>query len=184
MSPTNLLDRVRIASPCQASWDAMSGNERVRSCALCQKHVYNLSAMSAVEATALIERIEGNICARLYRRRDGTVLTADCPVGVRAVARRVRRLVAGAAVCLFGVITSAAVVRATSKDDPSSSYTPGSVGPMVMMQDWYDWTLEKLGIRQRVVVMGDVECIPTTPPGPSTPPVEPEVEAPEDAPSK
>jgi hypothetical protein len=61
--------------------------DQVHFCALCQKHVYNLLALSAAEAVALIERTEGELCARLYRRRDGTVLTADCPVGQQAAAR-------------------------------------------------------------------------------------------------
>jgi hypothetical protein len=39
--------------------------------------------MSRPEAEALVLDLEGKMCARLYRRADGTVLTEDCPVGVR-----------------------------------------------------------------------------------------------------
>src|SRR6185503_21216807 len=56
---------------------------------------YDLSAMTRDEATALVAASEGKLCARFYRRTDGTVLTADCPVGVRK--KRVRRAI-GAAV--------------------------------------------------------------------------------------
>src|SRR5690348_11198318 len=45
-----LLDRIQIASPCEASWDAMNGDDRVRFCGLCEKNVYNLSAMTRDEA--------------------------------------------------------------------------------------------------------------------------------------
>ena len=37
-----LLDHVRVATPCSASWDDMLGDERVRFCLSCQKDVYNL----------------------------------------------------------------------------------------------------------------------------------------------
>jgi hypothetical protein len=89
-----MLDSVRIASPCNASWDAMVGDDRVRFCGECKKNVYNLSAMSGQEAESLLAEREGDICARLYRRVDGTVITSDCPVGVRR--KRVRRLAVAA----------------------------------------------------------------------------------------
>jgi hypothetical protein len=78
-----LLDRITIASPCSASWDDMVGDDRVRFCGKCEKNVYNLSSMESAEAEALLREHEGNVCVRLYRRQDGTVLTSDCPVGVR-----------------------------------------------------------------------------------------------------
>src|SRR5437867_538664 len=49
----SVLDQIRIASPCSASWDAMEGGDRVRFCAHCQKNVYNLSDMSRREAEKL-----------------------------------------------------------------------------------------------------------------------------------
>lgn len=78
-----ILDDIRVASPCNASWDAMDGDDRVRFCGDCKKNVYNLSAMTRDEAEALITEREGKICARFYRRKDGTVLTTDCSVGAR-----------------------------------------------------------------------------------------------------
>lgn len=77
------LDDVRVASPCHVSWDGMTGDERARHCAQCDKTVYNLSAMTREEAETLLLTREGSICVRLYRREDGTVITADCPVGRR-----------------------------------------------------------------------------------------------------
>jgi len=96
------LDDVRVASPCSATWEDMIGDDRVRFCQLCTKNVYNLSALSREAAEALLRagqeregaRGEG-ICVRLYRRADGTVLTADCPDGAR---RKKRRLT------LFGAV--------------------------------------------------------------------------------
>src|SRR5437868_2597359 len=63
-----LLERLRVASPCKASWDAMAGDDRKRFCAECGKNVYNLSAMTREEATRLLVDSEGSLCVRLYRR--------------------------------------------------------------------------------------------------------------------
>jgi hypothetical protein len=72
-----LLDSLRIASPCNASWDDMIGDDRVRFCGQCAKNVYNLSAMSRDDAEALIQAKEANFCARMFKRADGTVMTSD-----------------------------------------------------------------------------------------------------------
>jgi hypothetical protein len=84
-----LLDDLRIATPCQADWNEMTGDDRVRFCGRCEKNVYNLSAMTRDQAESLVREKEGRLCVRLYRRQDGTVLTADCPVGVER--RRLRQ---------------------------------------------------------------------------------------------
>ena len=43
--------------------------------------------MTREEAHQLIAQHEGGVCVRLYRRADGTVITADCPVGKREATR-------------------------------------------------------------------------------------------------
>lgn len=97
MPKYSLLDNVRIASPCKASWDAMIGNDRIRRCEECRLNVYHLSGMSRNEAEALLANATGRICIRLYRRRDGTVLTQDCPKGLRDKLRRSWRFAVGLA---------------------------------------------------------------------------------------
>jgi hypothetical protein len=59
----------------------MDGDDRVRFCRECNRNVYNLSAMSETEARRIVEEREGHLCVRFFQRRDGTVLTSDCPVG-------------------------------------------------------------------------------------------------------
>ncbi|MCA1594161.1 MAG: hypothetical protein LC754_16355 [Acidobacteria bacterium] len=88
---TSPLDHVRVAAPCAADWERMNGDERVRFCGQCQLNVYNLSGMTKAEAEALITNAEGRLCVRFYRRADGTILTNNCPVGLRALKRRVSR---------------------------------------------------------------------------------------------
>jgi hypothetical protein len=84
---SDLLGHVRIAEPCTANWDTMPGDERARYCAQCRLNVYNLSGMSRDEAEALVREKEGRLCVRFYRRRDGTILTDNCPVGLRRARR-------------------------------------------------------------------------------------------------
>jgi TonB family protein len=81
----SLLERVEIASPCSVSWESMTGDERARACQLCNLTVYNISQMSRPEAEIFLrERIpEQRLCLRLYRRKDGTIITDDCPRSLR-----------------------------------------------------------------------------------------------------
>jgi hypothetical protein len=92
------LEDIRVASPCSADWSAMPGDNQMRTCGDCKKRVYNLTAMTRAEAEALISSHE-NPCVRLYRRRDGTVVTADCAPRLHKIRRRV---LAGAFAALAG----------------------------------------------------------------------------------
>ena len=85
------LDRVKVAAPCSAEWDQMFSfeGERIRFCSQCNLNVYNLSGMTRREAESLITRTEGRLCVRFYRRADGSILTENCPIGLRAIKRKV-----------------------------------------------------------------------------------------------
>lgn len=87
----SLLDGIQIAKPCTANWDEMTGDEKVRRCALCKLDVYDISSMKRDEAEAFVASRLGveRTCIRFFRRADGTVLTRDCPVGVRAAWKKV-----------------------------------------------------------------------------------------------
>jgi hypothetical protein len=91
MTDRSILTQVKVAAPCSADWDAMEGDDRARFCGQCKKNVYNLSAMTEKEAAALVRNTEGRLCVRYYRRTDGTMLTADCPVGADVKRRRTVR---------------------------------------------------------------------------------------------
>ena len=75
------LENIRIASPCHADWNEMTGDDQVRTCAACAKQVFNLSEMTRAEAEATIARRNGDLCARYYQRKDGTIILADCTIG-------------------------------------------------------------------------------------------------------
>ena len=117
------LDRIKIATPCPITWEQMAGNERVRFCQHCQLNVYNISALSKPEAEALVFNAAGRVCVRLYRRSDGTVMTQDCPVGLRAVRVKISRA-AAAVLALIGSLAPVAFAQEKSgKKDSCVSQT-------------------------------------------------------------
>jgi Carboxypeptidase regulatory-like domain len=73
----SILDRVSIGSSCQTDWEAMNGDQSHRYCDQCEKSVYNFSQLTRSQAEALIARTNGKLCARIERRPDGSILTAD-----------------------------------------------------------------------------------------------------------
>lgn len=106
------LNRVRIASPCPKVWeelDPVDDGEEVRHCGLCRLNVFNLSGMPAKAAEALLREHEGKrLCVTYFLRQDGTIMTKDCPTGVRIARQRTaprRRAAAFYAAALAGAVT-------------------------------------------------------------------------------
>ena len=52
----------------------MVGDDRVRYCAKCELHVYNLSEMSRQDVMALVGERKGRLCGRFYARADGSLI--------------------------------------------------------------------------------------------------------------
>ncbi|MEO7673259.1 MAG: hypothetical protein ABIU09_04185 [Pyrinomonadaceae bacterium] len=108
------LNNIKIASPCSANWEEMYGNERKRFCGDCKLNVYNLAGMTKYDAENLLANSEGRVCVRYFQRSDGTVLTADCPVGWAKVRQRLSictTAIFSLVLALIGGIFSVAVVR-------------------------------------------------------------------------
>ena len=161
------LDGLRIASPCKASWDDMVGDDRVRFCGQCAKNVYNVAGLTRDEAYALLRDNCGEtVCMRLWRRADGTVITADCPEGAKK--KRVRRLV-----LLAGGVAATAAAGAflTLRSSSTMGEIPVAGGVMVP-----DGETTRMGKPEMVmgapVPMGTV-AIPDAPPKPPQPPKPP-----------
>ena len=138
-TPQDFLNRLQIASPCPADWAAMEGDDRARFCGQCEKHVYDFSKMTAAEGMALIREKEGKICGRLWRRADGTVITADCPVGARTLlARREAKLpLAAAALAALSLSTLACAPKMKPQATPSPAPTPR---PQATMTTTFDYS--------------------------------------------
>jgi hypothetical protein len=149
--PTISLDLVQIASPCPVAWEDMTGDERRRFCRHCNLHVYNLADMSRAEADAFVNQAEGRTCIRLFRREDGTVLTRDCPVGLRAVRQRLVRAVAALAGLMLALITG--TVFAGRLKNLS---IPGLGRPADTYSEW----IEPGSTNRNMVPLG-VMCVPT-----------------------
>ncbi|HSS20745.1 MAG TPA: carboxypeptidase-like regulatory domain-containing protein [Pyrinomonadaceae bacterium] len=116
--PSNL-DRARVATPCTVSWEEMSGDNRVRFCDQCQLNVYNFSELSRLEAETLLATTEGRLCGRLYRRADGTIITKDCPVGLRALRKRVSKRIAAIFATVAAISSAALGQEVSTKGDNS-----------------------------------------------------------------
>lgn len=125
----NLLARVFIASPCSASWDAMDGTDRVRNCGDCSRKVFNLSDMSSSEAEEFLKANGTSQCLTFYRRKDGTIMTDDCPVGLRKIRNAARRVQQIAAL-FMGAWFSAVAATAQTHETNASSDSETPVAPI------------------------------------------------------
>ena len=146
-----ILENAHIASPCNMSWQAMHGDDRTRFCGACEKHVYNLVGMSDEDVTALILEKEGRLCVRLYQRPDGTLITSDCPVGLRAARRKLARAIGAIAAC-FTMLLTAATFGAVGRLSP---WRLRDTQPFVRITNWFSPP-------SLPMIAGDI-CVPTVP---------------------
>lgn len=168
MKRLNVIDQIQIAKPCPASWDEMKGDEQVRHCSLCQRNVFNLGEMTQQEIHQLITDREGKFCARLYRREDGTVMTADCPKGLAKARRRFATLTLAAAAFLFTTAFSA--LRAFTHRDLGKNFDVRQVQPFKLISEWVEPTKPVTAL-PIAPLMGDIAApIPTAGPKGSTAP--------------
>lgn len=127
-TPPITLSNIAIATPCHASWENMVGDDQSRHCKLCDKTVYNLSQFSQAAANRFLAEQGHSACIRLYRRPDGTFLTADCNYRKlsRASVQRPRRWLA------LGVVV--ALNLAACKQQPPANAQANQAGPSSMQQ--------------------------------------------------
>jgi hypothetical protein len=136
--PPQSLEGLQVASPCTASWEDMAGTERVRYCRQCRLRVYNLSAMSRTDAEQFIHQREGRTCVRFYRRADGTMLTDDCPVGLRAMRGTARRSWAALIAGLASVLALFAGGAIYSTGERPRDRTLRRLEPFASVWEWLD----------------------------------------------
>jgi len=104
------LQDIYVAAPCKFGWDNMRGDEKVRFCPGCSQNVYNVSEMTENEAIKFASSDVGlTACIRLYQRPDGTLITKDCPVGLRQISNAWKRLKQAASATLLTLIPFASV---------------------------------------------------------------------------
>lgn len=120
-----VLANITVKTPCHESWRRMAidrSDPRIRHCRRCDNDVYDLSAFDASEVEALIESRGDDLCARFFRRPDGTIMTADCPDPTRP-GEPAGRVLAGLCLLLF------AFLAAIGLSVRRSSSTMGDVRP-------------------------------------------------------
>lgn len=162
----DLLDRVTVASPCQARWEDMRGDDKVRHCEQCRLNVHNFSAMTREEVNALLavrmNTQAGRLCGRFYRRSDGTIITQDCPTGLRAARVRAVRA-AGRIAAALGIVVGAGVGASKAASPRWESWGWAmrltDLGPV-------KWAYSKLhpgstSAGMPTMIMGDI-CLPPT----------------------
>lgn len=148
-----LLDQVTIASPCSVPWEEMRGDQRARFCRHCQKNVYNFAEMTRSEIMELILEKEGQLCGRFHRRHDGTLLTSDCPVGLREIRSRLVRGAIGIAATILALLGGIVWGRSTA----GKSLTNVNIvdeGPLTKFTNW---------VEPRVVYFAGDICVPDVP---------------------
>lgn len=167
-----ILQNIRIASPCPARWEDMQGDEKRRYCTQCDLYVHNVDQMTADEVEELLlpilERGE-RVCAQLRRRADGTIIVRDCPVGLRAVRAHTRRM-AARAVALASFLFTTAVLAAQGEKNPTSRARMVQYQPFKWAQEWL--TPTAIPVRTGGM-LGDIAYVPppSAPTQPPTPPV-------------
>jgi len=66
---------LEVRKPCRESWDGMTAaSGGARHCARCDKAVHDLAGMTGREIERLVLRTRGELCARVTRRADGSMV--------------------------------------------------------------------------------------------------------------
>ncbi len=160
----DVLRDVRIASACSQRWEDMDGDEKRRHCEACGLFVHNLSAMTTPEIESLMQEATGRVCGRLFRREDGTILTADCPVGLARLRAGTRAAVARGA-ALVALLLSAGVLWGKGRDRPWDRARVAAIEPFrTLCQKLSPAPPPIMG----KVAMGDM-CVTPRPSAPPTP---------------
>jgi len=97
----------------------MAGDDRVRHCSQCNRNVYNFAAMTLAEVDELISTREDRLCARLYQREDGTILTSDRANPFQVKVRRISRVV-GIALSAATINMNLAAAQSAAPQSPSA----------------------------------------------------------------
>lgn len=130
-----------IPEPCNADWNAMSGDERQRFCGACSKHVTDISTFTKREAESFLD---ANPSACVQYTKVGEEILFEPAVRTSATFRRPRALLRRVAqVAAVAAVTSAPAMASSSVEEAGSS-----------LVEWVaSWFVEP------VVVLGEVSRV-------------------------
>jgi len=152
-----LLGDVEVASPCTADWNGMAGDDQVRFCGLCQKNVYNFAGMTRLEIFELLATTDGSVCGRFYKRPDGTLLTADCPIGRTERARRMARRTWRASVAFAGMLVGAMAQALWPAPKPACQLVDDDAAPPALADGVASQKNQKNDKKKTVIDLSDVD---------------------------
>lgn len=132
MSAKNFLNNLTIPSPCDADWNAMTGNDQVRFCEHCKLDVHDLSLLTRPQAERLVARSKGRLCVRYHHDAKGRPVTLPVSQKLHRIGRRVSRIAAGAFTATLSVSSAVAQQPAGSQ---STANPPEATQPLTR------WTL-------------------------------------------
>jgi hypothetical protein len=156
------LNQIQVAKPCGENWDAMDGDARRRFCAGCGCHVHDLSAMTRIQAQALLDQNEGRVCVRFQTLPDGTVMTQETAVSSERRVFWPRRLAAAASWVMALALTGLGLTaQAETISHKTSHLKPKShVAPSIPRRP--SVTLGKIAIPQHT--LGQMTIVRPKPP--------------------
>jgi hypothetical protein len=121
---------ILIAKPCTADWSAMTGDDRHRLCAQCNKHVHNLSSFAPRALRRFVEERDGTECIAYVLRDDGTMITASRWTSLAKFAAHVRFGFLWALALMLPSLFSGCAQRAAESRHGLSKGTPMPGSPM------------------------------------------------------
>jgi hypothetical protein len=92
----------------------------VRHCRQCDLDVHNFSMMSRAEVERLLATKRGRLCGAFFRRADGTIITRDCPVGLKALRARAAWMVARIAAAVGLIVGGALAFGRPTRESPTA----------------------------------------------------------------
>ncbi len=99
-----ILDEIAIETPCRVPWNELQGSGGMKSCEVCEKHVFDLIELTSADAVRVLADCQSLPCVRICRGPDGKIVTADSPTRLDfRFWRRLRRY-SGWAASLFALL--------------------------------------------------------------------------------
>jgi hypothetical protein len=120
----NHLDRIQIKTPCFKNWDDMEGSAHRRYCGGCQKHVYDLSSLSRIEAEVLLRFKKCDLCVRYQRNEAGEMRNVSVRRRMRAWSVALCRKNRFVPTSLLAVVVALFAVGCNEKPASAVTQTP------------------------------------------------------------
>jgi|GEM_PF-5179945 hypothetical protein len=124
----SFLANLSISAPCSEDWNLMTGDDKKRLCSSCKIHVYNITALESSEAEAFLASEFGKeICVKYFKRSDGTIITKNCPIGLRSLRRqgeRLRKFLSSICGLLLSGISSVAYAETSLQNEVQEKGSP------------------------------------------------------------